>query len=268
MITADYKSTPGAFVYTNGQWHLLPLAAFAAYLARVSWVHSFKPPASVFSFAFRYREKASPGHVADCSGEMAILHHPADLQIFDSDRVKSSDQISRYLMVKIVAERCARDLVARDPLGKGGVVDLAGVFKFALTAINKLFVSAESKLESFDCGIFGISQLRAMPQSLSLLAKPDERLQGLISAFHLYHNRPIDNTEKFGRERAANAINSIALAHLHSASLQCRGRWVVPRRSATTSLHGSGLWSAFLFGSIGADEGQLDLSLFQGHTVQ
>src|SRR5215813_3324212 len=105
----------------------------------------------------------------------------------------SFSQVARLL---IVAERCARDLVARDPLGKGGVVDLAGVFKFALTAINKLFVSAESKLECFDCGIFGISQLRAMPQSLSLLAKPDERLEGLSSAFHLYHNRPIDNTEK------------------------------------------------------------------------
>src|SRR5262249_31093365 len=104
------------------------------------------------------------------------------------------------------------------------------------------FVSAKSKLESFDCNIFGISQLRAMPQSLSLLARPGERLQGLISAFHLYHNRPIDNTEKFGREHTASARNSIALAHLHSASLHCRGRRVIPRRSATTSLQGTSLW--------------------------
>ena len=34
-------------------------------------------------------------------------------------------------------------------------------------------------------------------------------------------------------ERAANARNRIALAHLHSASLHCRGRGAVPRRSAT-----------------------------------
>src|SRR5215813_5090999 len=101
MIATYYKSAPGAFVDTNGERHLLPVTAIAANLTRVSWVHSFKRPASVFSFAFRYREKASPGHVADCSGEMAILHHSADVQIFDSDRVKSSDQISRYLMVKI-----------------------------------------------------------------------------------------------------------------------------------------------------------------------
>ncbi len=156
----------------------------------------------------------------------------------------SSSQVARLLIVK---ERCARDLVARDPLGKGGVVDLAGVFKFALAAINKLFVSAKSKLESFDCGIFCISQLRAMPQSLSLLVGPGERLQCLISAFHLYHNRPIDNTEKLGSERDANARNSIALAHLHSASLHCPGRLVVPRRSATTSLQGISQYRNFTF---------------------
>src|SRR5262245_39038083 len=61
-------------------------------------------------------------------------------------------------------------------------------------------------------------------------------LQVLIRSFHLYHNWPIDKTEKFGRERAANARNSIALDHLHSASLHCRGRRVVPCRSATASL--------------------------------
>jgi hypothetical protein len=106
----------------------------------------------------------------------------------------SFSQMARLL---IVTERCARDLEARDPLGKSGVVDLAGVLKFALAAINKLFVGAKSKLESFDCGIFGISQLREMPQSLSRLARPGEMPQVLIRSFHVYHNRPVDNTENF-----------------------------------------------------------------------
>src|SRR5262245_48022991 len=80
MITAYYNSTLAAFVYANRKRHLLSVAAFAAYLARVSWVYSFKRPASVLSFAFRHCEKASPGHVADCSGETAILDHPADVR--------------------------------------------------------------------------------------------------------------------------------------------------------------------------------------------
>src|SRR5215475_3646770 len=118
MITAYYKSTPGAFVDTNGERHLLPVAAIAANLTRVSGVHSFKRPASIFSFAFRYREKASPGHVADCLRETAVFHHPADVQIFNCDRVKTSCKIGRYLMVKILAT--ARHLQMRpgdfDPL--------------------------------------------------------------------------------------------------------------------------------------------------------
>src|SRR5215468_2952881 len=79
------------------------MAASAANLARVSRIYSFKRPASVLSFAFRHIEKAPPGHVADCSGETAILDHPAYVQIFDRDRVKSPDQIGRYLVVEILA---------------------------------------------------------------------------------------------------------------------------------------------------------------------
>src|SRR5262245_6288604 len=39
-------------------------------------------------------------------------------------------------------------------------------------------------------------------------------------------------------ERAANARNSIALAHLHSASLHCRGRRLVHGHAAARSLEG------------------------------
>jgi hypothetical protein len=101
MITAHYSAALAAFINAHGKWHLLPVAAIAANLARVSWINSFKRPASVLSFAFRHSEKAPPSYIAYSSGEMAILDHPAYVQIFDSDRVKTSDQIGRYLMVKI-----------------------------------------------------------------------------------------------------------------------------------------------------------------------
>jgi len=103
MISAYYKTALTAFVYTNSKRHLLSVAAFAANLTRVLWIYSLKRPASVLSFAFRYREKAPPAHVADRLGETAILHHPPYVQILDRDRVKSPDQIARYLVVKILA---------------------------------------------------------------------------------------------------------------------------------------------------------------------
>jgi hypothetical protein len=53
------------------------VTTFAANLARVSWINSFKRQASILSFAFRHPEKAPPSHIDDCSGETAILDHPA-----------------------------------------------------------------------------------------------------------------------------------------------------------------------------------------------
>src|SRR6266545_6214114 len=76
-----------------------------------------------------------------------------------------------------------------------------------------------------------------MPQSLCPLARPGERLLPLIRSLHLYYNWPINKTEIFGMKRDAKARNiTTALAHLHSASLNCRGRRVIPRRSVTASL--------------------------------
>jgi hypothetical protein len=60
MITAYHKPAFATFVNTNGERHLLSVAAITANLARVSWINSFKRPASIFSFAFRHLEKASP----------------------------------------------------------------------------------------------------------------------------------------------------------------------------------------------------------------
>src|SRR5262245_39854281 len=80
-----------------------------------------------------------------------------------------------------------------------------------------------------------------MPQSLSPLARPGERLLLFIRSFHLYHNRPINKTVKFGREGAANARNIIALARSGCASrtpLRHPGRRVIHGPSGARSLRG------------------------------
>ena len=102
MITVTDKSALLAFVNANRQGHLLPMAAFAASLTRVSGVHSFKLPASVFSFAFRYCEKLPPGHVKNSLCKIAVPHHPANLQVFDGDPVKAFDQFRRLFVVNNV----------------------------------------------------------------------------------------------------------------------------------------------------------------------
>jgi hypothetical protein len=66
----------------------------------------------------------------------------------------SFSQMARLL---VVTEGCARDLVTGNPLGQSGVIDLARMFKLALTRFDKAFVDAKLKFVSLDCSIFGIS---------------------------------------------------------------------------------------------------------------
>src|SRR5215475_16124687 len=103
MITTTDKSALLTFVNANRQGHLLPVAAIATNLTRVFWVYSFKHTPGAFSLGLCHPEKVPPGHIADCLREMVVFHHPANVQILDRDRVKSSDKISRYLVVKILA---------------------------------------------------------------------------------------------------------------------------------------------------------------------
>jgi hypothetical protein len=42
-------------------------------------------------------------------------------------------------------------------IGKGGVIDSARMLKLTLARVYKAFVGAKFELESFDCGIVGIS---------------------------------------------------------------------------------------------------------------
>jgi hypothetical protein len=89
----------------------------------------------------------------------------------------SFSQMARLLLV---TKRCARGPVTRDPLGKSGVVDLAGMFKLALACFDKGFVDAKLELESLDCGIFGMSH---RVQCLNHCA----RWRDLVKSCNLYY---------------------------------------------------------------------------------
>jgi hypothetical protein len=114
MISITDKSALLAFVNPNRQGHLLPVAAVATSLTRVSGVHSFKRPAGAFSLAFRYREKLSPGHVDNSLCETMVLHHPSNVQILNGDSVKAFDQLRRHFVVKMFARSLYAQVSERD----------------------------------------------------------------------------------------------------------------------------------------------------------
>src|SRR5215467_3628203 len=102
MITTTDTSAPLTFVNSNRQGHLLPVTAIATNLARVSWINSFKHTPGAFSLGLCHPEKVPPSHITDRLREMVVFQHPANVQILDRDRVKTSYKIGRNLVVKIL----------------------------------------------------------------------------------------------------------------------------------------------------------------------
>lgn len=101
MITVTDKTAFTTLVDANSQRHLLPVTAVAAILTREAWSHFFKRPASVLSFASRYREKLPPGHIQYGLRQSLILNQAANPQVLDSNLVKSGNQFLRCLVMKM-----------------------------------------------------------------------------------------------------------------------------------------------------------------------
>src|SRR5262249_38251781 len=135
MITITDKSALLAFVNSNRQGHLLFVTAIAASLTRVSRVHSFKRPAGAFSLAFRYCEELPPGYVKNSLCKMAVLHHPANVQIF----VGISQTIRAYQpSARLVIRSCLqRPSIGRESLTRQvptpGTVSLSPLIGHDLT---------------------------------------------------------------------------------------------------------------------------------------
>src|SRR5262252_8614505 len=92
MITTTDTSALLTFVNSNRQGRLLPVAAFATILARVSWINSFKHTPGAFSLGLCHPEKVPPGHIADRLREMAVFQHP---RMFKSSTVIATNRLTR-----------------------------------------------------------------------------------------------------------------------------------------------------------------------------
>ena len=65
--------------------------------------HLHDLPASVCRFARQDLEEGIPRCVTDAFGQMMILHQAFDVQVFDRDRIKFTDELEHGLVVKVCA---------------------------------------------------------------------------------------------------------------------------------------------------------------------
>src|SRR5262245_25722784 len=79
------------------------MTTFRAILRRVGRIHLDHYTTSIFRFARKDQYEFIPSRVTDALGEMMILHHPFDVQIFDGHRVEFAHDFERRLLMKIGA---------------------------------------------------------------------------------------------------------------------------------------------------------------------
>src|SRR5215475_16178194 len=103
VISMRLESTILTLVFSHRQCFAHSLTTSRAILRRVGWIHLNYFTASLFRFARKDQDEFIPSRVTDALGEMMILHHPFDVQIFDSDRVELAHDLERRFMMKIGA---------------------------------------------------------------------------------------------------------------------------------------------------------------------
>ena len=77
------------------------MATSGAILWRVRWIHFDHFSPSFFRFEDDDLDELSPSRVTDALGQVMVLDHPLDVQIFDFHALVLIDQLSRLFDMKV-----------------------------------------------------------------------------------------------------------------------------------------------------------------------
>src|SRR3990172_2846509 len=88
-------------VLANREGLLHPSSAPAAILRREVGGNSNYSSSGAFSLGFEYVCKSSPACITDTFREMVVFYHPFDIQVFNRNVVKLSNDIQRGFVVKV-----------------------------------------------------------------------------------------------------------------------------------------------------------------------
>jgi hypothetical protein len=79
------------------------MATARAILRRIRWIHFDHRSTSLFRFVDDDHYELPPSGVTDALGQVMVLDHPPDVQIFDFDALVLIDQLSRLFEMKIAS---------------------------------------------------------------------------------------------------------------------------------------------------------------------
>jgi hypothetical protein len=88
---------------TVRQFFNLSIPTPGAILGSESGIYSYQPPTSIFSFVSEILSKLRPCRIGNGFSKTAIMQHPVDRQVFNTDCVVFIDDFSGFLMTKVIA---------------------------------------------------------------------------------------------------------------------------------------------------------------------
>lgn len=148
----------------------VPMAAARAILRRVGWIHLDDHTAGAFSLARKDQDELTPSCVTDALGEMMILHHPFNIQIFHGDRVELTHDLERRLVVEI------------PPLAPN-------LLMFLLKQLDRFPASLRSLLTSGDFALSGLQLRFGLAQKFRILNRLARREGSEVLDPDIYANR-------------------------------------------------------------------------------
>jgi len=101
MIAIYDKATARTFKGPCRERHFLSMAAFAAILACVGWIHGDKSTSGPFCLDVQLLEKSRPRSVHNASCQTVVVNHAVHVQVFDYDGTKLVNEFSGPLVGKI-----------------------------------------------------------------------------------------------------------------------------------------------------------------------
>jgi hypothetical protein len=103
MVTVNYQSAIGAIVSPNRQLLWYNFITTGAFLTGMVRLYLGKLLASVCSFALQFQPKTAPPRVGYALGEVMVLEHVLDFQVFYSHFIATFNNAMRRLKLEVLA---------------------------------------------------------------------------------------------------------------------------------------------------------------------
>src|SRR4029453_7066825 len=90
-------------MYTDAQSLFDHRSAPTTALRCFAWINLDIRPTSIFRFVARIGRQLSPRCICNAFRQAVVLDHPCDAQVLEHDNAKAIDQLSAFLMSKVLA---------------------------------------------------------------------------------------------------------------------------------------------------------------------